>query len=140
GRPRQASRPQGRTRAMLGKMDCHGLTDPGRVWDGNEDQFLIANLTKSMLVHQTSLGLDDQTRLFGSSQGRLLLVADGMGGQAAGRRASALAVDSLTAYVLNTLHWFLRLRQDDEEQFLDELKAALAYCQERIGAEAERPP
>src|SRR5262249_35591209 len=115
-------------------------TDRGRVRESNEDQFLIANLTKSMLVHQTSLGLDEQTHLFGTSMGRLLLVADGMGGHAAGKRASALAVDSLTAYVLNTMHWFFRLRQDDEEQFLDDLKHALAYCQERVRAEGERVP
>ena len=42
----------------------------------NEDQFLIADLNKSMRVHQTSLGLSHQTRLFGGSQGKLMLVAD----------------------------------------------------------------
>ncbi|HYT94085.1 MAG TPA: protein phosphatase 2C domain-containing protein [Gemmataceae bacterium] len=123
---------------MQGKIDCAGLTDPGRVRPENEDQFLIASLSKSMQVHQTSLGLDEQTRLFGASQGRLLLVADGVGGHAAGRRASALAVDSLTAYILNTMQWFFRLRQDSEDQFLDDLKAALGYCQERVNAEGER--
>jgi protein phosphatase len=125
---------------MLGKMDCAGLTDPGRARDVNEDQFLIASLSKSMQVHSTSLDLDDSARLFGPSQGRLLLVADGMGGHAAGRRASALAVDSLTAYVLNALPWFFRLRGDREELFLDELKAALEYCQGRLQAEGERLP
>ena len=59
---------------MLGKMDCAGLTDVGRVRPVNEDQYLIASLSRSMQVHSTSLDLDDQTRLFGSSQGRLLLV------------------------------------------------------------------
>src|SRR5947209_5737689 len=117
---------------MLGKMDCSGLTDPGRVRAGNDDQYLIASLSKSMQVHQTSLDLDDQTRLFGASQGKLLLVADGLGGgPAGGRRASTLAVNSLTTYVLNTLPWFFRLRPDAEEHFFDELKAALAFCQER---------
>jgi PPM family protein phosphatase len=126
---------------MLGKMDCSGLTDPGRVRAENDDQYLIASLSKSMQVHQTSLDLDDQTRLFGPSQGMLLLVADGVGGGPAGaRRASTLAVNSLTTYVLNTMHWFFRLRPDAEDQFLDELKAALEFCQERIRAEAERVP
>src|SRR5436309_2112127 len=120
---------------MLGKMDCAGLTDAGLVRPVNEDQFLIASLSKSMQIHSTSLDLDRQSRLFGSSQGTLLLVADGLGGHAAGRRASALAVDSLAAYVLNTMHWFFRLREDREELFLDELKSALEYCQERLQAE-----
>jgi len=125
---------------MLGKMDWAGLTDTGRVRPVNEDQFLIASLSKSMQVHSTSLNLDDQTRLFGPSQGRLFLVADGMGGHAAGRRASTLAVDALTSYVLNTMHWFFRLRQDREDLFIDELKAALEHCQQEVWAEAQRVP
>src|SRR5947209_7440720 len=126
---------------MHGKMDCSGLSDAGRVRDVNDDQYLIASLSKSMQVHQTSLDLDDQTRLFGASQGKLLLVADGLGGGPAGaRRASTLAVNSLTTYLLNTMHWFFRLRPDLEDQFLDDLKSALEFCQERIRAEAERIP
>ncbi len=125
---------------MLGKMDCSGLTDVGRVREVNEDQYLIASLSKSMQVHATSLDLEDQTRLFGASQGKLLLVADGTGGYAAGRHASSLAVNSLTTYVLNTMNWFLRLRPDDEDHFLDDLKAALEYCQQRLRAESERLP
>src|SRR5437763_14295092 len=114
---------------MLGKMDCYGLTDTGRVRAANEDQYLIADLSKSMRIYRTSLELDDQTRLYGSSQGKLFLVADGMGGHAAGKRASALAVDSLATYVLNTMHWFFRLHHDREDYFEDDLKAALEHCQ-----------
>lgn len=125
---------------MKGKMDWHGLTDVGRKRSNNEDQFLIADLSKSMRVHQTSLGLDDQTRLFGGSQGTLLLVADGMGGHAAGERASHLAVDSLTRYLLNTMHWFLRLDEAGEDDFLDNLKLAMEHCQDEILAEAAETP
>jgi protein phosphatase len=126
---------------MHGKMDCSGLSDAGRVRAVNDDQYLIASLSKSMQVHQTSLDLDDQTRLFGASQGKLLLVADGVGAAPAeARRASTLAVNSLTTYLLNTVDWFFRLRADREAELLEELKAALEYCQERIHAEAERLP
>lgn len=122
---------------MRGKMDCYGVTDVGVERENNEDQFLIADLKKSMQLHQTSLGLDHQTRLYGSSQGRLLVVADGMGGAADGERASAIAVDSLTHYVLNTLDWFFRLDEQREHDFLDELKAALEECQAGIQHEVE---
>src|SRR5438067_2426056 len=81
--------------AMRGKMDCFGLTDAGRALEVNQDQFLIADLNKSMLVHQSSLTDDDHTRLFGGSQGQLLLVADGSGGDGSGKRASGLAVQTL---------------------------------------------
>ncbi len=125
---------------MPGKMDCFGLSDTGQVREMNEDQFLIADLSKSMQVHHTSLGIDDQTRLFGTSQGKLLLVADGMGGHAAGRRASTLAVDSLTTYVLNMMPWFFRLRGDCADYFEGDLRAALGHCQGALRAESDRVP
>jgi PPM family protein phosphatase len=121
---------------MRGKMDCYGLTDVGRVREVNEDQFLIADLNKSMLIHQTSLSLEDHTCLFGGSQGHLLLVADGMGGHAAGQRASTLAVQTLTHYLLNTMPWFFRLQQAGEADLEGELKTALEACQKSIQAEA----
>ncbi len=125
---------------MAGKMDCYGLTDRGRERETNEDQFLVADLSKSMLVHQTSLSHEDHTRLFGGSQGKLLLVADGMGGQAGGRQASALAVEGIANYVLNTMPWFFRLREGHEDDLSDELRAALEACQRRVEVAAAAQP
>jgi protein phosphatase len=121
-------------------MDCYGRTDIGRRRETNQDQFLIADLVKSMQVHQTSLGLDHQTRLFGNSLGKLLVVADGMGGAAAGERASQLAVDSLATYVLNTLDWFFRLDAGREKDFVAELEDALRRCQRELEREVEKSP
>src|SRR5688500_14819628 len=104
------------------KMHCYGATDVGRRREANEDQFLIADLKKSMDVHQTSLALDHHTRLYGGSKGKLLLVADGMGGHAAGERASTIAVDGVATYVLNTLHWMFRLGDGSEDDFVEDLK------------------
>lgn len=125
---------------MRCKMDCWGLTDVGRVRESNEDQFLIADLNKSMLVRQTSLSYDDPTRLIGGSQGALLLVADGMGGHAAGKQASTLAVETVEHYMLNTMQWFFRLQEDQESDLQDELKSAMEACQHSIeSAAAARP-
>ena len=115
---------------MIGKMDCFGLTDMGKVREANEDQFLISDLVKSMLIHQTSLSHEDHTRLFGNSQGQLLLVADGMGGHAAGQHASSIAVQSLARYVLNTMPWFFRLQESQENDLDEELIAALEAASE----------
>lgn len=126
--------------AQIRQFDCHGLTDIGKVRDVNEDQFLIAELSKSMLVQQTSLSFEDDTRWFGGSQGQLLLVADGMGGHASGERASTVAVDAVAHYVLNTMPWFFRLDQQHEDDLHDELKAAMERCQASIQAEVEAIP
>ncbi len=125
---------------MSGRIDCYGMTHVGRKRTVNEDQFLIAELNKSLCVLSTSLGLDQQSRLFGNSQGQLLVVADGMGGHEAGERASTLAVDSLVKYVLNTMPWMFNLDPDSEEDFQDELRSALEHCQTQIRAEADAIP
>jgi serine/threonine protein phosphatase PrpC len=122
---------------MRGKLDCYGLTDIGQVREVNEDQFLIADLNKSMLIHQTSLSHEDHTRLMGGSQGTLLVVADGMGGHAAGKQASTIAVQSLMHYVLNAMSWFYRLLDSRENDLIDELKIALETAQQSIETAAK---
>jgi PPM family protein phosphatase len=117
---------------MLTQMDCFGLTDTGRKRPTNQDHYLIADLNKSMRVHDTSLTLDNETRVYGGSQGKLLIVADGMGGEAEGERACTIAVDQLTTYVLNSLSWCFRLEEDSEHDFEDHLKEALESCQKSI--------
>jgi serine/threonine protein phosphatase PrpC len=117
---------------MLTQMDCFGLTDPGLKRPTNQDHYLIADLNKSMRIHDTSLTLDNETRVYGGSQGKLLVVADGMGGEAEGERACTIAVDQLTTYVLNSLSWCFRLEQNSEQDFEDHLKEALESCQKSI--------
>lgn len=123
---------------MTIRLDCFGLTDRGRECESNQDQFLIGDLRKSLEVFQTSLNVDDHERIFGGSQGKLLIVADGMGSEPAGERASALALDTLSTYALNSLHWFFRLQEDSDEEFVAELKDAMEKCQNSIRAEAQR--
>ena len=117
---------------MLTQMDCFGLTDLGRKRPTNQDHYLIADLNKSMRVHDTSLNLDSETRVYGGSQGKLLIVADGMGGEAEGERACTIAVDQVTTYVLNSLAWCFRLEEGTEQDFEDDLKQALESCQKSI--------
>lgn len=128
----------------IAKLDCHGLTDTGRKRGENEDQFLIADLVKAVRVQATSLSHDDHTEVTGQSQGKVFLVADGMGRQLAGRRASTLAVDETIDFMVNRMRWsaFGRLaagNQEDASLSLD-LKAALKHCQERIRSEAKWDP
>jgi PPM family protein phosphatase len=124
---------------MLGRMDCSGLTNIGSKRDVNQDHFLIADLNKSLRVHETSLGLNYQTRLFGGSQGKLLMVADGMGGHQSGERASMLAIDGVVSYVLESLSWMSRL-DDRQRDFETELIGALDAGQKLIQRESAAIP
>ena len=101
---------------------------------------MIADLNKSMNVDQKSLASDHKTRLYGASQGKLLLVADGMGGHMAGERASQLVVDSIVNYVLDSLQWFFRLGTAVDEDFCEQFKNAVRHYQAVLQAEAKLIP
>lgn len=122
---------------MLGKLDCHGYSTAAIAGLVNHDQFLIADLNKSLQVHLTTLNIENQSRMFGQSQGKLFVVADGEGLTTAAERASQLAVDTVSAYLLNTMPWLLRLDSNREDDFLDDLTAAISACQETIQREAD---
>ena len=51
------------------QSETYGLTDIGMKRVVNQDQFLIAELSKSMLVSASSLAEIDTGRFFGSIQG-----------------------------------------------------------------------
>jgi protein phosphatase len=115
-----------------------GLTDQGKVRPTNQDQFLIAALRKALEVETSSLPVP---RLqYGSDQSHLFMIADGMGGHAGGETASALAVDSIEAFVLDTVQWFSHFRDKEQDQPLTDLQRALDHANHRVIAEAaERP-
>jgi protein phosphatase len=119
-------------------VQVFGMTDPGRVRPRNEDQFLIALLTKALQVQQTSL---PQARMkYSDDRGHLFVVADGMGGHQAGDQASALAVDAIEQFVVNTLKWFLHLRGGEGQTVLAEFQGALQQADKAIYQEASRRP
>ena len=107
-----------------------GATDCGRVRESNQDQFLIAQLNKSMQIHETSMPLED--RLFGSVQGEILLVADGMGGHAAGEKASHLAIEHFVRRLLSRVHWHFDDDPERERNFLADLQQLVRDAHHRI--------
>lgn len=70
-------------------------TDVGRQRRGNEDAFLIADLTSG----KVGLGPEVTTHSLGE-RGSLLIVSDGMGGAAAGEIASEIAVTTIRQSLL----------------------------------------
>ena len=115
-----------------------GLTDPGRVRPSNEDQFLVAELSRTLRIQQTSLS--QATSYRSRSRGHVLLVADGMGGHAAGEVASALTVETVEGFVVELLRRFSNLKADDESGVLADLREAVRQADARIVEESEHHP
>src|SRR5215208_3899807 len=84
------------SRSTTLRVHSFGLTDAGKVRTNNEDQFLVATLDKALRVQHTSLPRPKTQH--SSSCCQLFVVADGMGGHAAGEQASALAIDSVETF------------------------------------------
>ncbi len=115
-----------------------GLTDRGLVRSSNEDHFLVAELGRTLWVNQTSL--PQAATQHGRGRGLLLLVADGMGGHAAGEVASALSVEVVEAFILELLRRFSNLQAEDEHGVLADLRQAVLWADARVLQEAARNP
>src|SRR5207247_1567292 len=79
------------------RIAVFGKTDLGRTRDHNEDRFLVADLTRKAASLQPDVRQHDI-----GPRGTLLVVADGMGGAAAGELASEMATDTIYAHLLKT--------------------------------------
>ena len=119
-------------------VKAFGVTDKGKVRTTNEDQFLVAELTKAMRVWQTSL--PEPKLQVGEERAHLFLVADGMGGHLAGERASALAVAAIEQFMLNSFRWFLGSDSPDEQRVLAQFQAAIRHADARILEETAAHP
>lgn len=116
----------------LGCLDIYGATDRGKQRSRNEDQFLVADLTRGMMLQQTSLPVSDQTQLTGKKLGKLLLVADGIGGHQHGDAASRIAVEAITLFTLNSMRWFYALESGHRAEIEHELAAAMRRAEQAL--------
>ncbi len=120
-------------------VHSHGRTDPGLKRPNNEDQFVIAALSKALHVQDSSL--EQPEVQFGDPLGHLFVVADGCGGHAGGEKASQLAVRSIEQFIVETLNWCAQLRAGQEgDALLGEFQKALAQANDRLLREADRRP
>lgn len=115
--------------------DVFGLTDTGKIRKQNEDQFLIGGIHKALDITHTSLAQRDQAKLIGGKLGALLVVADGVGGAAAGAQASGLAVDSLLSYITYTMPCFFHFAEAIGGDVLKEISTAFQKSHEKVLAE-----
>ncbi len=122
----------GRSSAKPIKVEVFAKTDLGRTRDHNEDCFLVADLSR----REASLKPAVRTHEVGE-RGSLFVVADGMGGAAAGELASQMATD--TIYQQLVRGWGTE-REVTAQRFAYRLKEAVEVANEQIHAYAATHP
>lgn len=100
------------------RLTLFGRTDVGQIREHNEDNFLVADLTRG----RRSLMEGDREQSIGP-KGTVFAVCDGMGGAAAGEVASQMAVDII----------YERLCSGDPPRSRDELGRRLVAAIEEAG-------
>ncbi len=114
------------------KVEVFAKTDLGRTRDHNEDRFLVADLSR----REASLQPAVRTHEVGE-RGSLFVVADGMGGAAAGELASEMATDTIYQQMVRA--WGTE-REVTAQRFAFRLKEAVEVANEHIHAYAATHP
>ena len=122
------------------ELDVYGLTHPGKVRKTNQDHFLICSLRKQVLVHLTSLPDLEQLPVLAERLAFLAMVADGVGGSAAGETASRLAVEVVTRYVASGMQCYYAAQAQGDEAFHAALQDAAMRCHDDLLAMGREQP
>lgn len=128
------------TRPRDDELDLFGLTHPGLVRHHNEDHFLLCTVHPEVVVHATSLPEIDEVARRGQRMATIMLVADGVGGSAAGSRASRIATEAVTRYVASSLRCYHNSGQSDAGEFEASLRAAAIDAHDLVRTEAAEQP
>ncbi|MGH7594397.1 MAG: Stp1/IreP family PP2C-type Ser/Thr phosphatase [Gemmatimonadales bacterium] len=108
------------------------MTDRGRTRDHNEDTFLLADLSATTPVRESR-----SQELQIGERGALYLVADGMGGAAAGEVASEMAATGIYRYLIDT---WQSDQQVSEDRFVHRLREAVELANLEIHNYAREHP
>ena len=114
------------------RVSVFGKTDLGRTRDHNEDTFLVADLSTG----KASLQPDVRDHVVGAS-GSLFMVADGMGGAAAGELASAMAADLIHGHLATA--WATDPDRS-AQRFAYRMKEAVEIANQQLFAYAREHP
>jgi len=113
-------------------IESHGVSHPGHVRAVNEDHFVTATLQRSVQLRQTNL---EDVHLFDRLSGPrayLYAVADGVGGSAGGRVASATAMATIIEYLGEAVGCYHGYGVDHARDFPQHLDTAVRRAHDHL--------
>jgi serine/threonine protein phosphatase PrpC len=111
-------------------IELHAKSDVGRVRRGNEDNFLILDLTmgRAWTGSDGAEAPPELSRFELGEKGLVLVVSDGMGGALAGDVASRMAVETVREMLVGSEADDPEVEDDGEKTLVDYLRHATVYA------------
>jgi protein phosphatase len=133
------SEPEPRPPAPLVRIDFGAVSDRGKVRPNNEDHYLVARCGRALDSLLTNVPDEDLPTEF-QETGYGLIVADGMGGAAAGEVASRMAISTLVKLVIDVPDWILRFDEQSEKEAMKRADRYYREIHEALAKRAESDP
>ena len=124
-----AAAPPFRPFSSLVRIDVDARSHAGLVRTNNEDQFFVTKATRSLETMLTSLPAGD-VRERADEVNYMMVVADGMGGHAAGEIASRLAISAMVSLALQVPDWIFTV----DEESAPEMKRRAQKVVQQVGS------
>lgn len=120
-------------------VDFGVLTHVGKVRENNEDHHLVARLGRIFEPLETNVPPDAFPPYLGEL-GYALVVADGMGGAAAGEVASRMAISLFINLVIETGKWGRRIDEKEARAVMDRITDYYTVIHTKLTEQAEAEP
>ena len=130
---------QARRSSVSIQADIAGLSHRGKVRPNNEDHFLTCRFGRFLRTLATNLP-DDQMPPDHGETGYGMVVADGIGGRAAGEAASRMAISLLVELAIQTPDWIMAPDEALMEEVITRAAGRFSAVNEAIVERARHDP
>ena len=125
--------------SSLVRVDFGAISDVGKVRTNNEDHFRIARTSRTMRTLMSNLPPGQVPDYF-EDVAYSMVVADGMGGEAAGEVASMMAITIGVNLRLNDVKWNLKINEQEARDLMDRACRMIHQIDEALAERARSDP
>jgi len=112
------------------------VSETGKVRDKNEDHFLVSKVSRKQEVLSTNVARDHIPTLT-AEDGYAMLVADGMGGMAAGEVASRLTITTALKLIQKSPKWGFKINKKEARELFERVSQHLRDIDQALTAQSE---